>query len=137
MIGIKIDLVLLEIGGADFFYSFFSTICYNLENKVWGSKYPIIMNNLYEGRIKNNILTEAKDELIEIHKRLKLLSTDNVIWDFDNLSKNPPWGSNISNEITDLSNYYVTSNGEDLFMILFEGIDIAINENKDIEVISI
>ncbi len=31
----------------------------------------------------------------------------------DDLFKQPPWGKNISNDITNLSNYFVTSDGED------------------------
>ena len=35
------------------------------------------------------------------------------------MSKQPPWGNDISKDITDLSNYFVTSDGND-FLIVFE-----------------
>lgn len=41
------------------------------------------------------------------------------------MSKQPPWGANISEEITDLSNYFVTSSGEDLIILLKHALDKA------------
>lgn len=35
-----------------FLFYFFSTISYNLENHKWGSKFPVIMNQLYQGELK-------------------------------------------------------------------------------------
>jgi 2,3-bisphosphoglycerate-dependent phosphoglycerate mutase len=55
-----------EIGTADFFHCFFSTICYHLENKKWGSKYPVTMNNLYEGKFKCQYISIAINELNSI-----------------------------------------------------------------------
>jgi hypothetical protein len=43
-----------------------------------------------------------------------------VVWDIDNPEARPPWGDDISSDITDLSNYFVTSDGRDLFEVLDE-----------------
>ncbi len=37
-----------------------------------------------------------------------------------------PWGDDIGSDITDLSNYFVTSEGEDLITIITHAIDKAI-----------
>ena len=42
-----------------------------------------------------------------------------VVWDIDDLSKQPPWKDNISGDITDLSDYFVTSGGEDFITLFF------------------
>ena len=47
IVGFKIYSDWMEFGYSETLYSFFSTICYNLENKEWGSKFPITMKNLY------------------------------------------------------------------------------------------
>ncbi|MEN2665794.1 Imm70 family immunity protein [Listeria aquatica] len=47
-VGIKVDFLWFSIGDRDFLHSFFSTICINLEEEKWGSKYPIIMTKLYK-----------------------------------------------------------------------------------------
>lgn len=39
------------------------------------------------------------------------------LWDIKDLSAQPPWKTNISDDITNLSNYFVTSDGEDFITI--------------------
>ena len=45
-----------------------------------------------------------------------------VVWGIDDLSKQPPWKDNISGDITDLSDYFVTSGGEDFITIFFRAL---------------
>ncbi len=113
------------LGSSDFVYSFFSTVCYNLENKIWGSKYPVTMKLLYHGKVGYIKLDLLMKEILEIREELKAFSPDNVIWDIEDLSKQPPWGDEISDTITDLSNYFVTSEGEDFFEVLINAIEDA------------
>lgn len=123
-----------EIGSIGFFKSFFSTIAFNLEDKNWGAKYPIIMNELYMGHLEYEYLKNAKTELNGIKNALEAFGPSSVIWDIDDLGQSPPWGSEISEDITNLSNYFVTCNGEDLFELLNEAIDEAINEKTSLEI---
>jgi len=37
----------VEFGSSDALYSWFSTICYRLEDSKWGSRFPIVMKDLY------------------------------------------------------------------------------------------
>lgn len=74
----------------------------------------------------------AKVELNTIESELKKLPPDKVIWDMEDLAKQPPWGKEISNQITDLSNYFVTSDGRDFLMILHKALDAAMEIEKDI-----
>lgn len=64
-------------------------------------------------------------KLEEICSLLQLISSEKVVWDIEDLSKKSPWGANISEEITDLSNYFVTSSGEDLIILLKHALDIS------------
>ena len=50
----------------------------------------------------------------------------------EDLGKQPPWGTKISNQITDLSNYFITSDGRDFLMIFHKALDAAIEIKKDI-----
>ena len=106
------------IGTSDFLHSFFSTIAYNLERKDWGSRYPYLMNELYMGELKKEHVQAAIKELDTITAGLKNFKPDRVIWDIEDLSKQPPWGKDISSDITDLSNYFITYDGEDLISVL-------------------
>lgn len=51
MVGFKVKYYWFQIGSEDFLFSFFSTVAYNLENKKWGTKFPVIMNELYLGNL--------------------------------------------------------------------------------------
>ncbi|MHB8064561.1 MAG: Imm70 family immunity protein, partial [Ruminiclostridium sp.] len=72
-----------------------------------------------------------------VKENLKKFPPSDVIWDIDDMSKNPPWGSNISSDITDLSNYFVTSDGRDLITIIFKVFDESESEKISIEVAKI
>lgn len=136
-VGFKVGFFWFEIGNGDFLHCFFSTIAVNLENNNWGSKFPVIMNELYQGHLDTNKIDEAINELKTIKKQLKNLSTDKVVWDIENLSLLPPWKDNISNEITDLSNYFVTSDGDDFLTIFMHALEKGKELNMCIEIDSL
>ena len=46
MVSFRVGCMMYEIGTASFLHSFFSTVAYRLENNRWGSKFPVIMNEL-------------------------------------------------------------------------------------------
>ena len=134
-VGIKVGSITDEIGTSDFFHAFFSTVSGNLESKGWGSKYPTIMNKLYQGKLTSSEAATALKELKEIQISLSSYKADKVIWDIEAPEKQPPWGSNISPEITSLGNYFVTSTGRDLIKTLIEALEDAAESNKSAEIV--
>ncbi len=131
-VGLSVKYYWYQVGTSDFLYSFFSTVAYNLENQKWGSRFPYIMNEFYEGYIKKNHIKFALSELDTITKELRRFSCDKIIWSFEDLSLSPPWGNRISSDITDLSNYFVTSEGEDFLTILKHAFEKGIETNSDV-----
>ena len=136
-VGFKVKFYWYQIGSGDFLHSFFSTVAYRLEKGMWGSVYPIIMNELYQGELPAEKIAIAMDELKCIKEELKKYSPDQVIWDIEDLSKQPPWGNKISSEITDLSNYYVTSSGEDFLSVFEVALQDALRLNMPLEIQSL
>lgn len=136
-IGFKVGFFWYQIGTGDFLHSFFSTIAYNLENKNWGSRFPVIMNELYQGKMNVENVDKAITELEIIKKELKKYPPQKVVWDIDDLSKQPPWGDNISKDITDLSNYFVTSDGADFLTIFLHALEKSKEINCDLEIKSL
>jgi len=136
-IGLHVDTSYYEIGAGSFFHSFCSTVSYHLEPDGWGSRYPVLMIGLYQGSLAWQALAwqysaQALKELADIHEKLKAFAPDRVIWDIDDLSKRPPWGDDISSDITDLSNYFVTSDGQDLFEVMTSAFAEATEKQADI-----
>lgn len=137
MVGFKVKYYWFQIGSEDFLFSFFSTVAYNLENQKWGTKFPVIMNELYLGELNSSRIPEAINELEQMKQGLAKCSPNKVIWNIQNLSAQPPWGTNISDDITDLSNYFVTSDGEDFITIFNHALLKAEELNCGLKITSI
>ena len=71
------------IGTADFLNAFFSTVCGRLENGKWGSRFPHLMNELYQGVLPVKHLAAGTEELSQIKQELAQFAPDQVIWDID------------------------------------------------------
>lgn len=136
-VGLKVKYYWYPIGHGDFLHSFFSTVSYHLEPNGWGTKYPLLLKKLYNGKLEYKYIKDVIKEIDEIQESLKNYSPSQVVWDIEDLSKTPPWGDNISDEITDLSNYFVTSDGEDLITILKKALNKALKIKSDVEIESI
>lgn len=131
-VGFKVKYYWYQVGHGDFLHSFFSTISYHLEKNGWGSEYPFLLNELYKGKLENKNIDRAIIELNAIKKKLQNYSSSQVIWDIEDLSKRPPWGNNISRDITNLSNYFITSEGEDLIELLMKALENGMKTNSDV-----
>ena len=135
--GLKVGPIFYKIGTGDFLNSFFSTVVYNLENSKRGSRFPCLMRDIYQGRLLWNDIQLAEKELKIIKSELMLYLPDKVVWDIDDLSKRPPWGDNIADRITDLSNYFYTSDSENLFDLFTKALNTGKEVKKDIIIFSI
>lgn len=122
-IGLQVANITNEIGASSFFHAFFSTISGNLEPKGWGTRFPALMNDLYQGALPPEKNQACLRELKIVKEELRQLPPGKVIWDYENRSKTPPWGTNIAKDITNLSNYFVTSTGRDLIDTLLDVLD--------------
>ena len=134
VVGFKVKYYWYQIGRSDFLYSFFSTVAYNLENGNWGSRFPVIMKKLYKGKLERENVDKAIEELNIIEKELQNYKPDKVIWDIKDLSRQPPWGSSICKDITNLRNYFVTSDGNDFLTVFFHALDKAKETNVELEI---
>lgn len=122
-----------EVGSAAFLNSFFSTISYHLEPGGPGSRYPTV-RQLYSGSLASALAIEARGELQEARRELSRFPPDQVVWDLDEPTAKAPWDSTISSDISDLSNYFVTSDGRDLFEVILEALDEAQESGQDVRI---
>ena len=133
-VGFKVKFYWYQVGNGEFLNSFFSTVGYHLEGMQWGSRFPAIMNELYRGQLDLKNVDQAMAELSVIKRELQNFSPNKVVWDIDDLSKQPPWGNNISKDITSLSNYFVTSEGDDLLQLLYHALEKAKKVESTVEI---
>ncbi len=111
-----------EVGASGFLNAFFSTISYRLEPDGFGTRFPTLMRHLYRGSLTADLTHPALRELADARDELRAFPPEQVIWDLEDPAARPPWGSNISVEITDLANYFVTSDGRDLINVLHDAL---------------
>jgi hypothetical protein len=130
-IGLTVGSITDEIGTQSFLHAFFSTVSVHCEPQGWGSRFPHLMNELYQGRLPTGSAKAALAELREAKAVLERLPPTNLVWDVENRSAQPPWGKNIASTITSLGNYFVTSTGRDLFGVLEEALIASVDEKKD------
>lgn len=136
-VGLQTKYYWYTIGTGDFLHSFFSTIAFNLEGGDWGSRFPYLMNELYSGEIAPQRIGEAKAELEQIKEELEKFPPSEVVCDIENLEAQPPWGDNISDSITNLSNYFITSEGEDLFEVFDAALSMAEEIGEPVKIVSL
>lgn len=133
-VGFRVGGIIDEIGTSDFLHAFFSTISFHLEPDGWGTRYPELMNELYQGRLEQKAADKVRNDVLEIRERLKAFPPSEVIWDIGNPAAKPPWADDISTDITDLSNFFVTSTGRDVFEVLIECLEASKSERGDMTV---
>ena len=93
------------IGSPNILHSFFSNIAYHLEDKAWGSRFPKIMGELYNGKLEVDSLDEALQEVKQIEQELAQIPADKVIWDFDDLRKPFPKDKKFNPEADNLADF--------------------------------
>ncbi|MEK4485640.1 immunity 70 family protein [Psychrobacillus sp. FSL H8-0484] len=136
-VGFHFDCFFYQIGHGDFLHSFFSTISYYLEPDGWGTKYPKLLSSLYYKKLNYSDIPQAIEETKEIRVKLAKFPPSQVIWDIDDLTAQPPWGDNISKQITSLSNYFKTNDGRNLFDLLLLALNDAYEDKFDLEIRSL
>ena len=133
-VGLRAGRVITEIGTQRFLHCFFSTISRHLEPQGWGTVYPELMNELYQGELDVCHMDKVLHDVLEIRDKLRSFPPNAVVWDYEDLSARPPWGDDISADITDLSNYFVTSTGRDLFSVFIENLEWALASGQKLTI---
>ncbi len=121
---------LLEI---PLYRSFFDNVCFYLENKIWGSRFPIVMQNLYNGAVEVSNLKDLLKEIDIIQQEFSKIEVNDLIWDIENLEERCPYLDNMVDEIKTLADFWKTSyKSEDMFEILKRIINFAIENQTEI-----
>lgn len=130
-VGVTVGAITDELGAASFVHSFFSTISVHCESNGWGSRFPHLMYELYQGHLPHANALLALSELRRAKATLSKLPPTSVVWDIDNRLARPPWGDDIASDITSLGNYFVSSDGRDVFQILEEALAVSAKKKRD------
>ena len=135
-VAFKQENIITEIGPGGLLYSLFSTIAFHLESGKWGSVFPLIMNELYSGKLEEANAQKALVEANAIKEGLSKLGPEQVIWDIENLSEKAPWGDEVGDHVKNVAMFYITVNGLNLVDELVENIESICQHGGTLEIIS-
>ena len=116
------------------FTAFFSTIWGGLEQKRWGSRFPVTMNKLYAGEVPCKDVRLLEQELHVIQNGLRNLSATHLVWNFECLDEKPPVDAVFSNGVHTCEDFFMFYNDCNLFPKIFKAIEHAIYYSSSIEV---
>jgi hypothetical protein len=122
----------LPLGTSNLVKSLFSTIYVRLEGGDWGARYPVVMGELYGGRLSAARIDEARRELARIRAGLSMLSPREVVWDYEHSEASPPWGVDVAPTVSNLAEYYWTSDGRNLLDVLEEAFRLSAERDEDV-----
>ncbi|HVF04588.1 MAG TPA: Imm70 family immunity protein [Frankiaceae bacterium] len=105
-----------RVGSPDLLHAFFSTIAVRLEPQGWGSRFPALMNELYQGELSPERVESALSELMLARRELSFLPASRMVWDADRPEVPSPRRS--AGEAPDASKCFFTEDGKDLFDVL-------------------
>lgn len=124
-VGVRVGRVVDVIGTPAFLNAFFSTLVAVLEDGERGARFPALTTTLYAGELPADRVAAALAELRAARDELAMHPPGDVVWDLDDAAARPPWGDDISSDITSLADYFVTETGRDLVEVLLEALDRA------------
>lgn len=135
-VAIKTGSVITEVGSSAILHALFSTISFNLEPDGWGTRFPVTMNRLYQGSLRAEDNAAALRELQIIDAELKAVSIHKIVWDIEDLSKEPSphykSGSGAQNAV----DYFITVNGLNLLRSgLIESVESALEFDDEVHII--
>lgn len=136
-IGVKVGPVVDAVGAPGFFNAFFSTVVALLENGQRGSRFPRVTQGFYQGKVAAEDVARTRADLQQIRQELASHAPGEVVWSLEDPQARPPWGDDISADITSMANYFVSSTGRDLFDLLEEAFEAAQERNRSVEIVDV
>ncbi len=125
-VGLEIDNLFTEVGSQALLHSFFSTISFHLEPDGWGTRFPELTNDLYQGRLEPDAADKALADARTIRDELGALPPERVVWDIGALESKPPWGDDTPARVTNLAHYHTTSTNRVLMDELVELLEFQV-----------
>lgn len=84
----KAKYTIVAAGTEGFMLSFFSTINTNLENDIWGSRYPLLMNDFCDNlKVSYKDLDAFEQEIMDVKNKLSNLDSTHIVLDYKDKSK--------------------------------------------------
>jgi 2,3-bisphosphoglycerate-dependent phosphoglycerate mutase len=135
-IAFKQGSVFTEIGPGGILHSLCSTIAMHLEGGDWGSRFPALMNELYQGQLVSKHVDGAQRELAEIKRGLQTLPPSKVVWDIEDPNTRPKWTEDVGPHVKSMADFFVTTSGRNLLDELADNLESLKEFGGTLDVVS-
>lgn len=112
-----------EIGEEGLLHSFYSTIAVRLEHGKWGSRFPVLMNELSKKKLRWQQAEAAQKELGIVEKEFRELPPGDLVWDIDNRDAVAPFAEALHHDVGTLDNCFMTVEYKSLLKVLRQMLD--------------
>ncbi len=92
------------------------------------------MNELYQGELPAEDVSTARGELAQAREALSGMPPSAVVWDVEDLSRRPPEGEAVDPAITNLSEYFLTNDGQNLIEVIDAALAHAEREHATVTI---
>jgi 2,3-bisphosphoglycerate-dependent phosphoglycerate mutase len=121
-----------DIAPAAVIEGFFATISYRLEPDGRGTRFPIVMDRLYAGRMSTADAPQALRELAEIDSGLVRLTPDRVVWSLSDLRLPDDSGVAVNRAARNARDYFVAPDGRPLLAVFREAVQLSVERNEPV-----
>lgn len=136
-VGLEIDRIFSEVGSPDLLHAFFSTISVHLEPRGWGSRFPELMNQLYQGTLEPTNAETALRDARSIKEALAKLPAAHAVWDIADRAATSPLAESMNKAATSLANYHRTSTNRVLMDVLIECLEFQTQCKQKLSVLTL
>lgn len=133
-VGFRYSGIWTEVGESDFLHAFFSTISFHLESNKWGSRYPYLLKKLYYEGLDSQEIPQALEELKEIQTKFSTMEPNEIIWDAEDILKEPPKLFFKDKQVSNLSECFITVGGKNLINRLIEIFEFCIRRGISVRI---
>jgi hypothetical protein len=136
MLALRVNGITTDLCPGGLLTSFCSSVAFHLEQSRWGSVFPVLQNELYQGKVPAEHAPALIDELERVRSGLSEVPPEGLVWDIDDRSAQPPWDSTYGAHITSLANFYVNTGQRYLIDVLIECARFSLELKRDMDIIS-
>lgn len=129
--------VITEIGSEGILQSWFSTVCVRLEGGAWGSRFPCVMNSLYQGHLAPEQAKDAMSELVAIRTGLSQRAPSELVWDAESPQQLAPADHVRNPSAISLADYFITANGLNLTDEFVGNVESQLEFGGDLEILRV
>ncbi len=123
---------LTDLAPAQVIEALFASISYRLEPEGTATRFPILMDSLYAGRLDSKDAPAALLELGHIEAGLKALPPERAVWSFTDLRRIDDSEQPVNHAATNLYEYFISSDGQPLVAHLRRAAEDSMLAKRDL-----